>query len=749
MTKFDSSQDHGFFTLSRELCRLVDTPDTLGGEATPEPSAADESATSSIRLPSSSHDAGKQAETPRGHWVVPFGRNKDFVGREHTLDQLLEKIPPGAAPDDCQRTAIDGLGGVGKTQVALEAAFRLRDANPKCSVFWVPAIDAATFENAYLAIATVLGIEKPDTSSADVKEMVKAALSTEAAGEWLLVIDNADDIELLFNGSTDASLSNYLPFSRKGSILFTTRTHEMTVRLDIPPSDVIDMVEMIPADAIDLLLRNLRATQVGDSQSTADLTKLLAYMPLAIKQASAYMAKTGISTTKYLELCQSGDKTVLVDLLSRDFEDRSRYKDIKNPVATTWLISFEHIARDNELASWYLRVMCTYADKNIPAALLPPRGSELELVEAMGILKAYAFVTEREEDASYDIHRLVAMAMRNWLDEAGELGTFAHTALEHLGTVWKPNPMYVTRHVWTRYIPHTQAALAIGDETVGGAARGEVLSRLARSFRTLRKDEQAIPLYEQSRSVWERLHGKDDDRALNISFKIGQIQSKTQSYEHEKTLRLLRDTLARTEALLGREHNSTSAVRATLGVTLSRTGQHDEAEEMLREALRWRIKHLGTAHRLTRASQRDLAGTLSRRGKHAEAQELVSALINGEGKNSHYELSRCFKAYGRVMTRQDRNDEAVHYYSQARDHELQSRSGSDVNIIELDTRMAKSYFRLGQLEEAMVAYQRSFQLAESVFGADHRTTRRVAEGLQVCREIQDSIERRKKDQDPG
>ncbi|KAM0511414.1 hypothetical protein ACHAPE_009929 [Trichoderma viride] len=77
-------------------------------------------------------------------WTVPFGRNKDFIGREAVLDKLLEIIPPDADIDNCQHIAIEGLGGVGKTQIALEAAFRIRHKYKDCHVFWVPAIDIST-----------------------------------------------------------------------------------------------------------------------------------------------------------------------------------------------------------------------------------------------------------------------------------------------------------------------------------------------------------------------------------------------------------------------------------------------------------------------------------------------------------------------------------------------------------------------------------------------------------------------------
>ncbi|SCO84734.1 uncharacterized protein FRV6_08861 [Fusarium oxysporum] len=71
------------------------------------------------------------------HWMVPFERNEGFVGREDVLRLLLDRISPSANKDACQRTVIQGLGGIGKTQIALEVAFRLRDADPSCSVFWM------------------------------------------------------------------------------------------------------------------------------------------------------------------------------------------------------------------------------------------------------------------------------------------------------------------------------------------------------------------------------------------------------------------------------------------------------------------------------------------------------------------------------------------------------------------------------------------------------------------------------------
>lgn len=200
-------------------------------------------------------------------------------------------------------------------------------------------MNATSFESAYRDIGHQLKIQGLDDKKTDVKELVKTALS-DSTGSWLLIIDNADDSRLLFG---ESGLADYLPFSRKGSILFTTRNHEVAVRLVESERHIISVEEMGKDEALQMLKTGLKEKQVSDTASTVALVEVLANLPLAIRQASAFMAKNQTSTTQYLELCRSSDEN-MIKLLSRNFEDRHRYKNVQNPVATTWLISFRHIA---------------------------------------------------------------------------------------------------------------------------------------------------------------------------------------------------------------------------------------------------------------------------------------------------------------------------------------------------------------------------------------------------------------------
>lgn len=241
---------------------------------------------------------GRAFQEPR-HFVVPFGRNKNFLGRESIMEQLLATIPPNMDRDDCQRTAVVGLGGIGKTQIALEVAYRLSEKHSDCSIFWVAAIDSISLRNAYRNIGESLGIDGINDENADVEELVKKALSDKRAGSWLLIVDNADDPDL-FSGRD--SLACYLPFSRKGSLLFTSRNREVVLQLDVPTSNILTVEGMSESEGFRFLEMHLKESQMSNREDTTKLLDVLSYLPLAIGQASVYMAQIEISTKKSLSI---------------------------------------------------------------------------------------------------------------------------------------------------------------------------------------------------------------------------------------------------------------------------------------------------------------------------------------------------------------------------------------------------------------------------------------------------------------
>lgn len=327
--------------------------------------------------------------------LVPFGKNPHFVGRETQLKKLETSL---SSTEDFQQLAIWGLGGCGKTAIALEFAYRIKEKYPGRAVFWIPAISRDSFEKAYRDIGTVLDIPGVTDDKADVKRLVKTRLDNEDFGEWLMIVDNADDLDILFEKLDDSSnaarLFDYLPRSRKGSIVFTTRTRKAAVhQVD---NNVLELGELSEVEAKEVLGKRLiRKNQLNDNKVVHEFLKLLAFLPLAIVQAVAFLNENDVQISEYISLYKDTEENRL-DLLSQDFEDQSRYWETKNPVAITWYISFEQIQKQDPLAADYLSFMACVARESIPTSLLLSGRSTITQKKAIGTLTAYAFVASRQ-----------------------------------------------------------------------------------------------------------------------------------------------------------------------------------------------------------------------------------------------------------------------------------------------------------------------------------------------------------------
>jgi hypothetical protein len=140
--------------------------------------------------------------------------------------------------------------------VVLELAYLVRERYPDCSVLWLPATNAESLQQAYLETGRQLGLAGLEKEQADIKTLVQRHLSEESAGRWLLIFDNADDIDVWVkkDGNKDGSpaLKDYLPRSSQGRIIFITRNREIAVKLT--QLNVIELLEM-DEETAELLLR--------------------------------------------------------------------------------------------------------------------------------------------------------------------------------------------------------------------------------------------------------------------------------------------------------------------------------------------------------------------------------------------------------------------------------------------------------------------------------------------------------------
>ncbi|KAF9730175.1 hypothetical protein PMIN04_012728 [Paraphaeosphaeria minitans] len=452
-----------------------------------------------------------RAETPpQPSIVVPFARDTDFVERGTILVNLQTRC---AAPDSW--TALVGLGGVGKSQLAIEHAYRTRERSPETWVLWVYASNAARYEQSFRDIADRVKIAGRQDPQANIFKLVHDWLR-ECKRRWLLVLDNVDDARCLIDRPAaepmtgSRPLREYLPHCERGSILVTTRNREAALELVDDRNDVITVGPMDKPSALRLLEKKLKT--LSDSSEITKLVAILEYMPLAIVQAAAYISNhlPQYSVAKYLDDYKRSERK-RTSLLNFDKGKLRRDWEAKNSIIVTWQMSFEHIRQTRPSAAELLALISFFDRQGIPEDVLRWRdqqegdegdepGPETEGAVSDGeeeededeneeeeeeddgdgddeasqsstsveseedtfeddvvALRNFCFIADETGGRSFEMHALVQLATRAWLTANGELERWKRQFICNLSAAF-PTGAYENWAVCGPLFAHAKAA---------------------------------------------------------------------------------------------------------------------------------------------------------------------------------------------------------------------------------------------------------------------------------------------------
>ncbi|PVH75932.1 FabD/lysophospholipase-like protein, partial [Cadophora sp. DSE1049] len=568
---------------------------------------------------------GESFAIPKIKWVVPFERNNCFSGRGSELIQLEKLLFSESGP---KKIAVFGLGGVGKTSLTIELVYRIREHHEDCSIFWIPATNFESLQQAYFNICKQLYLPGWDNKNEDPKRLLQSFLSQASAGQWLLVFDNADDISMWTGsqGSDQVSrrLMDYLPSSQDGRIMFTSRDKKTAYGLVQRSQHIVEVPELSEAVAIDLLQKYLPKRDLGKHKDDAkSLLEQLTYLPLAIVQAAAYVNKNLISLAEYLLLLADQEEE-MIDLLSENFEDDSRYRDVKNPVATTWLISFEQIRLRDPLAADYLSFMACVDSKDVPQSLLPPGPSRVKEVDAIGTLQAYSFIQKRAEGLALDVHRLVHLATRNWLRKEESLVQWTEKAVGRLADVI-PDHKNQNRSIWKKYLTHARYALDSRLIDQDGRRRIDLAWKVGNCLDSDGRWKEAEALLVQVTNFRKKVLGEEHPDTLTSMNNLARLFQSQGKYEAAEPL--YQETLRLRKKVLGEEHPDTLVSINNLARLFDSQGKYEAAEPLYQETLRLRKKVLGEEHPDTLVSMNNLARLFQSQGKYEAAESLYKEML--------------------------------------------------------------------------------------------------------------------------
>ncbi|KAF4547238.1 Tetratricopeptide repeat-containing protein 4 [Elsinoe fawcettii] len=363
-------------------------------------------------------------------FTVPFSQDPHYVDRPE-FQHLKEKLSsPGS------RAVLTGIGGVGKSQLAIEYCYRRRAAAQETWTFWIHASSAGRFDADVRRLAHDIGILNEGDITSDAFALLHRWLCDAGNGPWLLVLDNADRADFLLEAPDTGGqvlqvreeqgrgpgrqLSNtylvdgvvrrprlsYLPFCAHGSVLVTSRSKEVGLQM-VDEDNIIPIYPMTPEMACTLLERRL--PRQSDPAAAQELVGILEYMPLAISQAASYIAKRGsrCPIARYLAKLKKSEKSGLSLLQRASTEVRRDYR-ASNSILLTCHISFEHIRDIRRSAADLLSRLSFYDHQSIPDMLVssamsgPRPTARPAVVEGRTAADITSDDTDRDGDSTAD-----------------------------------------------------------------------------------------------------------------------------------------------------------------------------------------------------------------------------------------------------------------------------------------------------------------------------------------------------------
>ncbi|KEY67742.1 hypothetical protein S7711_04062 [Stachybotrys chartarum IBT 7711] len=632
-------------------------------------------------------------------------QNRDFVGRESHLKQLEDTL----FVDGRQSISLVGLGGMGKTQIALELAHRVKKSRQDYSVIWLPAISLAAFEAACAKLGEECGITSAGQD--DAKETLRTYLDSAEAGRWFVVVDNADEAATVFGSESQSGIWNFLPKTENGRILVTTRLVNVAMQATGPKPIRLDGLDLEEAKRL-LSKVLLNEKQLEDERMVASFVETLAYFPLALCQAAAYMNQNSITMARYLQLCTDTDGS-LVDLLGNALSSGVPFSDSQRAVATTWIISFEQIVAADTRAADLLKFIAWIEPKAIPFTMLPGSKEERQTTEAIGLICNYGFLRPSEDGQLYDMHSLVHLALSEWHrrnDETGDGG-------QQVPGKWVAEHMvYIMRmqvsdgRIWDsrQCLPHALQVLELtGTSTDDWHAALEEEVGLACTW---------TGSYAEALEHWERFAVHERTKPEHDWGRLQSQMTLARAYglngRMQESIAMLEQVYSIHQAHHPRDHRSGMAIANNMAQSYMDDAQYAKALHFSKLAVDLAHKERLEAHDVLMITmQTNLAVAYCVSGDPAGAIETLQQLlktVEGSAKypghddlvlDAQMELARSFRQNNQLQ-------ESVALMEHVARVAAKSLPANDLRRLACDHELARAYIDCNRLQEAIEYLQR-------------------------------------------
>ncbi|MGF1980978.1 MAG: tetratricopeptide repeat protein [Nostoc sp. CmiSLP01] len=639
----------------------------------------------------------KPKETPQN---IPRGNVVKFVGRADALVSLHERLQHS---HPVVVAAVEGMGGVGKTELATQYALihLLLNTYPG-GICWLRARDEDIgLQILQFAIAK-LGLKPPEDW--DVLKQVDFCWSRWHAGDVLVVLDDVNDY---------AKVEDYLPpQSPRFKVLITTR-----LQLDFPQSFTLDVLS--ESAALELLQEWVGGEKVAQELEDAkEICQRLGYLPLALNLVGRYVKKRKISLAEMLRRLEA--KKLAHESLARDEKDRTWTLNVKWGVAAAFELSWDELSRDaKELGV----VLSLFALAPIPWTLVESveTGKNVEQLEDSRVeLESLHLLQDKD---GYQLHQLIREFFQLKQTEFNQVEEFKRSFCKVMVAAVKDIPYILTLQQikdLTLAIPHLAEVANhliqnVSDDDLIWAFVGN-----AKFYDDQGLYDKAKPWYEQCLEITKQRLGEEHPDVATSLNNLAALYHSQGRYSEAEPLYI--QALALCRNLLGEEHTDVADSLNNLAELYHSQGRYSEAEPLYIQALALKRKLLGEEHPDVATSLNNLALLYFSQGKYSEAEPLyiqALALCRNLLGEEHPDVANSLNNLAELYRYQSRYSEAEPLYIQALALHRNLLGEKHPSFASSLNSLAVLYYSQGTYSEAEPLYIQALTLRRKLLGEEH------------------------------
>jgi Tfp pilus assembly protein PilF len=643
-------------------------------------------------------------QEPVRHWHVPYQRNTNFTGRERVLELLARALDDNSP--DARRQVLYGVGGVGKTQLAIELCYRQQEQYQL--VWWLPAEDESVLAAGYAKLAQTLGAHPPvDATPDELREMVENRLAR--IDRWLLIFDNAPDAE---------HVKDYVPSTTRGhgAVIITSRDSNWR---GVAQPFCLRVFER--SDSVAFLKKR---TGRNETPAIAQrLAQALGDLPLALEQAGALIAEANLTYAHYLSRFEDHWAELL-----RSGRASGEYPDT---VAMTWELGFRQLEMTTPMAAALLNVCAFFAPIDIARQLLvqaggalpPPLSTSVQtpigLDALVSALTKYSLVVAN--DKSLSVHRLVGALTRDRLPEDHQRN-WCGIALKMLREYLRFDE--TTMDSWVQHAPVIPHALAVTkhaeDLGVEFAAAAQLLNNAGQLLFRLGQFAQARIAFERALALTVEAHGPDNPRRSAIENNLGRVLNRMG--EHHRAKEHFVSAIAVDQAAYGESHPHVAELANNYGISLQVAGDVEDAMRQFEWALSVVETHFGPEHPKVASVVNNLGYSLAGLGDLDRAMNhFARALATAEASYgpNHPACANIRTNLGIVMRLHGSADVARREFERALSIAESALGPQHPDVARNLTHLGLLLHDQGEYAEARKHFERALAIEERSLGSSH------------------------------